>query len=349
MKVAIIGGGIFGATAAIHTARAGHETHLFEKLGGLLQAASGINQYRLHRGYHYPRSPETVVSAMNAEASFRKEYGGAVIDDGTNLYAIAREGSAVSADQFLASCDKHGLAWRVVEPDGLVSPEKIECCIEATEAWFDPTILRNLVEDKVRDSGVVVHVNTEARAEDLENFDRIVVATYAHTNSALPGSHAHMREAYQFELCEKPVVTMPSSFGLRGIVVIDGPFMCVDPMGRTGQYVLGNVVHAIHASSVGHAPDIPPEFLPLMNRGVIRNPPKSAFQKFIEHGSAYIPSLREAKHIGSMFTIRTVLPHVEETDARPTIVKKLDDRHIRIFSGKIGNCVEAAQQVLTLL
>lgn len=349
MRIAVIGGGIFGTTAAIHMARAGYETHLFEKLGGLLRAASGINQYRLHRGYHYPRSPETVVSAMRAEASFRKEYGEAVIDEGTNLYAIARKGSAVSSEQFLASCDKHGLTYRIVAPEGIVNPELIESCIEAKESWFDPNTLLKLVEEKVRGAGVNVHCNAETRFGDLENFDRIIIATYADTNIALSDSRAHMRESYQFELCEKPVVTMPPSFGLRGIVVIDGPFMCVDPMGRGGQYVLGNVIHAIHRSSVGHALDIPKDFLSLINRGIVSNPHRTAFAKFIEHGSRYIPALKGAQHVGSMFTIRTVLPYMEKTDARPTIVKRLDNRHIRIFSGKIGNCVEAAQQVLKLI
>ena len=54
--IAIIGGGFFGATVAYVLAEAGYPVTLFEKHDDLLQAASGINQFRLHRGYHYPRS-----------------------------------------------------------------------------------------------------------------------------------------------------------------------------------------------------------------------------------------------------------------------------------------------------
>jgi glycine/D-amino acid oxidase-like deaminating enzyme len=58
-KIAVAGAGIYGATAAIRLAEQGHQVHLFDPLG-LLRAASAINQYRVHAGYHYPRSAETI-------------------------------------------------------------------------------------------------------------------------------------------------------------------------------------------------------------------------------------------------------------------------------------------------
>ena len=61
-KVAVVGGGIFGAAAAIEIATLNVDVTIFEREHDLLQAASGINQYRLHRGYHYPRSTETALS-----------------------------------------------------------------------------------------------------------------------------------------------------------------------------------------------------------------------------------------------------------------------------------------------
>ena len=46
-----------------------------------------------------------------------------------------------------------------------------------------------------------------------------------------------------------------------------------------------------------------------------------------------------------MFTIRAVPPRVENTDARPTIVKRINKKIITVFSGKITTCVESAKQV----
>ena len=42
-----------------------------------------------------------------------------------------------------------------------------------------------------------------------------------------------------------------------------------------------------------------------------------------ESGKTFLPDLVHAEHLGSMYTIRTVLPNLESTDARPTIVRKL--------------------------
>ena len=347
-KVAVIGGGIFGATAALYASRAGYEVHLFEKEGELLQAASGINQYRLHRGYHYPRSPETALSALSAEKTFREEYGEAVIDGGRHLYGIARKGSLVSAQQFLDFCDANGLVYKKVDVPELANPTQVELVIEGVESRFDPDILRAVVKEKLAEAGVYVHLNTPGDTSLAGEFDKIIVATYAATNEVL-GLFAPTEKEYQYEVCEKPVVSLPASFGLTDLVILDGPFMCVDPLGMSGLYVLGNVVHAIHASNVGKRPDVPAELRPLLNTGIVKNPPVTRFKEFIEAGIPFIPLLKEAKHIGSLFTIRTVLPRMEKTDARPTLVTPVGDKCIQIFSGKVGNCVDAAKETVALL
>ncbi len=347
-RVAIVGGGIFGATAAIYASRAGHDAHLFERSAGLLQAASGINQYRLHRGYHYPRSPETARSAAESETSFREEYGEAVVDGGRHLYGIAREGSKVSPEAYRAFCDSQGLTYREIDGAGIVDVGRVPLLIEAVEARYDPAVLRGLVEKKLTESGVSVHLNTGATPSLADEYDAIIIAAYAQTN-AVSGMFADLQEKYQFEVCEKPVVRMPERFARTDLVIMDGPFMCVDPLGDSGLFVLGNVVHAIHATNVGFVPEIPEELEAHLDRGIVKNPKQSRFNAFIEDGAQYIPALGEAEHVGSLFTVRTVLPNLDSTDARPTLVTLLNERVIKIFSGKVGNCVEAARKAVSLL
>lgn len=344
-KVAVIGGGIFGTTAAIHAARAGHDVHIFEKRGALLQSASGINQYRLHRGYHYPRSPETVESVIAAEELFIEEYGESLVAHGRNIYGVAREGSKTAPEAFLAFCERHNLAFKEIDGTGLVNAERVPLCLEVEESWYDPSALRAMVEKRVREAGISVHLGEAVKTEDLADFDKVIVAAYAGMNEVLPAN----TESYQFELCEKPVVSLSKEFGLTGIVVVDGPFMCVDPLGSTGNFVLGNVVHAIHTTAIGRIPDIPPELASYVDAGIVHNPIHSKFDLFIETGKEYIPILKEAKHLGSMFTVRTVLPNLDKTDARPTIVTAVDERVIKIFSGKVGNCVDAARKATELI
>jgi len=59
MKIAIIGAGFFGATAALKLSKY-HDVDLFEKKKDILNGASKINQFRFHLGFHYPRSKKTL-------------------------------------------------------------------------------------------------------------------------------------------------------------------------------------------------------------------------------------------------------------------------------------------------
>lgn len=343
-SVAVIGGGIFGCTAAIELARAGHRVTLFEAQDDIMQAASGINQYRMHKGYHYPRSSDTIRSCADATPLFEEEYNDAIIAHLHHYYAIAKEDSKVSGAEYLATLRDHGLPHEIVD-NGLVNKDMIDVVVDVDENLYDPAKLREIIHKRLADLDIEVCLNRSVDVDELDTYDFVVVATYANMNSALRGRSGAHRE-YQYEVCEKIVVTIPDSLKDTSIVVMDGPFMCFDPLGDTGYAVMGHVEHAVHHRSVGQAPEIPDQFLPLMNRGIIEHPQISNAEKFLSDAARYIPALKDAKHVGSMFTIRTVLPRVDHTDERPTIVTSIDDRVFSIYSGKIGNSVKAARAVV---
>ena len=86
-----------------------------------------------------------------------------------------------------------------------------------------------------------------------------------------------------------------------------------------------------------------------------KNPKITKIQKFIEAGMEFFEDFDKLEHIGSMFTIRTVLAYRDHDDARPTYVRKEHDTGIQtdkiytIFSGKIGTCVEASNQLVNII
>lgn len=346
MKLAVIGAGIFGSTIAIKLAKDGFKVDLYEKEPDILQAASGINQYRLHRGYHYPRSSETAASLLGAERSFLAEYGDAV-HTRKQYYAIAREGSKTSAQQFKAFCKRWNLEHSE-ESLGLINKDSVDLIVRARESLIDPIKLRAIIRTRLKKSNVNLLLNTLATPAVTDTYDLVINCTYATLNYLLQQT-PQARQQFQYELCEKPVLRLPRSFKGIGIVILDGPFTCIDPYADTDFHVIGHVVHAIHATNTGLFPVVPKEFESLLNKGIVKNPPITRIKTFLEAGSRFMPELKKAEHIGSMYTFRTVLPNVDHTDERPTIVRKVTDKIINVFSGKIPTCVQAAEQVVHLV
>lgn len=347
MTVAVIGGGIFGITVAVRLAQAGHHVELFERNRDLLMAASGVNQFRLHRGYHYPRSPETARSCQESEASFIREYGGAILKHAEHYYGIAKQGSLTSASDFLTFCDSQRLEYVESWP-AIVRRRALALCVSVQERLIDPEALRALCWSKLRSHHVTVRLETGVDISMLTQYEQVVVCTYANLNALLTECPAEQEE-YQFELCEKPVVRLPRAFQGMSVVIMDGSFMCLDPFGHTGLFLMGNVVHAIHQTNIGKAPVCDARYRSLLNAGLIPRPSLSHFDRFLKSAKEFFPQITKAEHVGSLFTFRAVQPYKEKTDERPTLVKRLNERIITVFSGKIGTCVQAAAEVVQMI
>ncbi len=339
MKIGVIGAGIFGVTAAWKLGSLGYNVDLYEREKDILQAASGINQYRLHMGYHYPRSDETAIDSKIGSKSFQEEYGGCIVKNTENFYCISKRDSLTSKEQFMEFCSRHNLPFkeehcRVVNKDSITASLKVE------ESIFDLEKLKLICKEKLKTHKVNL-IFQEADFNSLQKYNIVIYALYA--NSNLPFQNKpRLQKNLQFELCEKPIIKLPEIYKNQSIVILDGPFMCIDPLGNTSYHVMGNVVHAIHKTNIGKTPEIPSEFKSLLNKGIIKNPPVTNINKFFEVAKEYFTDIEKAVHIGSMYTVRTVFPNREHDDARPTIVQKISDKEFSIFSGKIGTCILAA-------
>tara|TARA_R110001583_G_scaffold27803_1_gene99133 strand:- start:6553 stop:8292 length:1740 start_codon:yes stop_codon:yes gene_type:complete len=333
-KCAVVGAGIYGITAATKLKTKGFSVDLFEAEDDILKAASGINQYRIHRGYHYPRSLDTIKSCKDNEQSFIKYYNQSILDrDSKHYYSIATEDSLTTAEQYLTVLDKAGLEWKITD-----TLPNCDLTIETKETFYNPTILKKVCHNRITGNGINLKINTRVK-EKLTGYKFNIHATYSALNSL-----TNKKQNYQFELCEKPLFKLPNRYKNKSLVIMDGPFMCFDPYEDTDYHLGGNVVHAIHVRNIGEKPEIPPPYKKYINKGIVKKPKYTNVSRFIESAKKFFPEIEQAKHLGSMFTIRTVLPYKDHTDERPTIVDK-QDNNIILFSGKIGNCVEAANRI----
>ena len=336
-KCAVVGGGIYGVTVATKLKVSGYDVDLYESDSQILNRASGINQYRLHRGYHYPRSIDTIESCKTNEDSFIKYYNQSIVDgDIKHYYSIASEESLVTAQEYLTVLDDVGLEWKIVD-----TLPNCDLTIEVDEKLYDPNMLRMLCRKRLYGNGINVHLLKKVGKQD--GYKHTIYSTYSSLNDFTDDE-----QDYQFELCEKPVLKLPNKYKDKSIVIMDGPFMCFDPYSNTGYHLAGNVVHAIHASNIGKKPKIPAVYEEYLDKGVVKKPKYTNIDRFIESAKKFFPEIEKSEHIGSMYTIRTVLPHKDETDERPTIVTKQNDDYI-LFSSKIGNCVSAASSVIDMI
>tara|TARA_R110001592_G_scaffold247221_3_gene509296 strand:+ start:96 stop:1820 length:1725 start_codon:yes stop_codon:yes gene_type:complete len=334
-KCSVVGAGIYGITAAVKLRTQGFKVDLFEAENDILKAASGINQYRIHRGYHYPRSLDTIKSCKNNEQSFIKYYNQSVVNGNIkHYYAIAKNDSLTTPEQYLKVLDEAKLEWEIVD-----NLPNCNLTVKVDEKLYDPKILKNICYNRIIGNGIDLKLNNKI-SKKPSGYKYNIYATYASLNNL-----TDKKQNYQFELCEKPLFKLPPQYKNKSIVIMDGPFMCFDPFANTEYHLGGNVVHAIHVRNIGEKPEIPPSYKRYLNKGIIKKPKYTNVSSFIESAKLFFPDIENAIHMGSMYTIRTVLPNKDNTDERPTIVNQYDNNFV-LFSGKIGNCIEASNNII---
>ena len=346
MRIAVIGGGIFGVTMAFILARQ-YSVDLFEKNSDILMEASDVNQCRVHRGYHYPRSDETVDSLLDSMRLFKEEFESSIMYDVDHYYGIAKKDSVTSASQYIDFCKRNNLEYKNEDLD-ILNFDKIDLCVKVKENLFDHEKIKKICHEKLKKEKVNVFLNQKIDEKIFSKYDYTVICTYTNSNELLKMKEDKQLD-FQFEVCEKVFVKLPSKFSKKSILILDGPFMSVEPVGSTGYFIIGDVVNTVHETSYGKNPKFDKKFNSLLNKGIIKNPSVSNYKKFIQSASQFFPDIINAEHFGSSFCIKTVFSNMDKTDARPTLVRKIDDRVLSVFSGKIPTCVKAAHDVLDII
>ena len=124
---------------------------------------------------------ETVLEIMKSENSFQKIFSSTIVNYYEHYYCIAKKNSLTSATQFVDFCAKYGLEIEESVLD-CVQKDSIDICVRVKESVYDPKKLKKLSLDKLKECNVKVHLNTQVTDEIFEEFDRVVICTYANLN-----------------------------------------------------------------------------------------------------------------------------------------------------------------------
>lgn len=330
----VIGGGFYGARLSLLLAAQGRRVVLLEREASLLGRASLRNQARVHNGYHYPRSILTSLRSRMNYARFLDEYAECVDRSFPHYYAVARGMSKITAAQFVEFCRRIG-APLIAAPAAvrrLFDAGRIDAVFEAQECAFDAAKLRDRVSRDLVAAGVTVRLSTEATRIWTERggtrvsiasagvtadlmADLVLNCTYSRLNRLLVASGAAPIPA-KHELTEMALVEPPAELAGAAVTVMDGPFFSLMPYPSRGLFTLSHVRYTPHRSWQ----DRPGE-------GLVDADPwlanvASRFTHMIHDAERYLPVMRGARYVDSIFETKTVMPRSEQDDSRPILFRR---------------------------
>ncbi|MET0635114.1 MAG: FAD-dependent oxidoreductase [Chitinophagaceae bacterium] len=351
MKVLIIGGGIFGSSAAALLADKDVQVDLVESENDILKMASRVNHNRIHLGYHYLRSIETAEQSIEGLLSFLFHFGSAVVYQFPNYYAIAKEGSKTNTGQFLAFCERVGIGFdEEMPPDNLFNPSALESCFRVPEPVYDHLLLKKIMKKKLNNPNINVYLNTkciglrkladetfEAKlSTGTKQYDVVLNCTYSNINQIntfldIP------RKRLLYEDVMIPVFKYPSpAFGLT---VMDGPFCSVMPRGmQRNEFLLYHVKESLlHTEISLDKPAFPAT--KFTREDLVA--PGGIYDK----SSYFMPFLKNIQPAGYNQVTRSV--YENDDDARITELYTYDGlkNYFTILSGKVTTCIQVALEI----
>ncbi len=358
----IIGGGFYGAAIAVYLAkqRGLKRILLIEREPALLMRASYNNQARVHNGYHYPRSFTTAYRSRVNLPKFVRDWPLAVKQDFTKLYAIARRNSKVTARQFERFCREIGADIQSADPAlrALFEPRLIEDVYLVEEYAFDTTQLASWAERELKESGVQVHCQKRVTAilkgvkmplqvvaevsqgnQEVINCRYVFNCTYSGLNQFM-GDFPGVSTGLKQEITEMALMQMPASLKGLGITVMDGPFFSIMPFPARGLHTVSHVRYTPHLHWNDKQGTDPYEKLLHYERG-------TRVDRMLRDAGRYIPEVLKAKHIDSLFEIKTVLVKNEGDDGRPILFEKHAELPgcYSVLGGKIDNIYDVLEKL----
>ncbi len=132
-KICIVGAGWYGCHLGYKLSKLGYDIDIIEKNKKIFEGSSGFNQFRLHTGYHYPRSAYTINEIKENFKKFIKEYKKFIFFPKNNIYCIANKNSLIDFETYINILKFNNLKFKKKSVNYL---RNIEGSINSNEGVF---------------------------------------------------------------------------------------------------------------------------------------------------------------------------------------------------------------------
>lgn len=356
-KIAIIGAGIFGSTTALELEKTGKfDISLFERHSRVLDEATSKNLLRAHFGYHYPRSGDTAQECIKSDMSFKKDFAGCISGNFPSYYAVAKEGSKTTPENFLKFCDENKMPYEISWPsEEWLDRSKISLCIKTNEPVYDPDKLREIVTNRLNSTSIKLLLNNRIVGGGVQGgkkrlmiksskglnegeFDIVVGAVYSHLNEFSKWFNFPTKDV-RYQLFEILEINLPTAERL-GIIVVDGNYSAFLPNGFKNNFRLANAGESVIKKIVSDYLDI--DKLEEENKISVKD-------DILNRAKYFYPIMERAEIVKSIYLTQLVKAHVENTDERPSEIIFYGNGIYSIFAGKVVTCLETAKEIAEMI
>jgi len=355
MKIAIIGGGIFGLTAFIKLRQAKHDCYIFDQNKNLLSGTSTKNLNRIHIGYHYPRDAETIKQSKKGHRSFVEMFPKSIINNFKNYYAISNS-SITSASSYEKALNDNKLEYTKLKIEKFGTTLKnIESIYSVKEPIYSWDKIKLEIKEKIKKSKNRIFLNNKIEKIKIKKnkfilfnkkksyvYDFVIDASYEGSNKLSQSIVKPKKRIYQItNVIECKILNHPK----MGFALFDGPFFSFLPKGdsKNKNILLYHVKYSVLKKTISKFYNSN-----LKKNSSINHIIKKNNQKIKDDIKKYIPNIK-FKFIKNFVGTRVFLPENKKTEKRVSFIKRPKRRYIKIFSGKVDHSVDIANKILKII
>jgi len=239
--ICIIGGGFYGCYIAnkIKENFKNIDIEIYEKNNSLISEAGKNNQYRLHLGFHYPRSLETIKQTQEGSKIFVNEFKKFISNTKKNIYLIHKN-SLINFKSYKNIFKKNKISFKEINLkniDFLRSIEQYEGAINTNEKviLLDKLIpfINKIVKKncKINFKNEIKKINSKKgeiydRDNQIKKFDLIINTTYTNPNL---GAKNKFKVKYEIA----GMVKIKNTLKNTAITIMDGQFVSIYPRNKS--------------------------------------------------------------------------------------------------------------------